>query len=754
MSFFTELKRRNVFRVAITYLAGAWLLTEVSGTLFPGFGIPDWAFRLVVILLALGFIPVLVFSWAYEMTPEGLKREEDLVHDTVTSQNTARRLDWLTIGLIVVALGFVSVDHLWLTDRPTEQAKRVVQPPAKAKTTTISEAQVPLNSIAVLPFANRSADPNDAYFVDGIHDDLLTHIARIGAIKTISRTSVMHYRDSTKTIPEIAHELGVTTVLEGGVQRAGEQVRINVQLIDAQTDEHLWAEIYDRKLTATNIFAIQSEIAESVSAELKAVLSPAEIEGIQAVPTSNLEAYEAYLLGKQRFSRRNVESITEAIDYFREAVEMDSGFALAWIGLADAYIVHAGQKGFPIEEARAEAETALKTALETNQNLGEAYTSLCGLRREQLDYQEAKRFCELALNFSPNYPPLSRFYSILQSDLGNSDEAIKWRAKAVELDPMSAELRRSYAVALREANRIEEAIKQLNAALEIEPNFAGALDALATIQWQQLNRLDKAANAFTKIINLYPKDNGSYVWLEQLYFDLAEPKRARVLIDRAVQLAPEERQTNWGKLLLHINDKNNAGLTNAATTHLANPFGAPWHFQLSVSLLSQRAIAAGRPAEALALYSQFFPELTGDPEPGLTLENYRAAIDLAWLLQKIGDQLKAAKLLRLSSEYIQEKPRLGWWGGFWISDVQILALQGKKSEASVALHKAISEGWRSLWWYYLQHDPNLDSIRGEPEFQRALAEIRADVSTQMGHIKEMEQSGEMQTIPGINFDSK
>jgi TolB-like protein len=246
---------------------------------------------------------------------QGLKREKEVVRDASITHLTAKRLDWITIGLMVAVLAFIVADRFWMSPRHPEQSAVPVEVVTDHEPTSepeATESQYPPNSIAVLPFANRSANPDDAYFVDGIHDDLLTHISKIGAIKTISRTSVMQYRGSSKSIPEIATELGVATILEGGVQRAGDQVRINVQLIDARNDEHLWAEIYDRQLLATNIFAIQSEIAEAIAEALRMTLSPREQQRIRSVPTESLAAYEAYLIGKQRLAKRTTQSMAEA----------------------------------------------------------------------------------------------------------------------------------------------------------------------------------------------------------------------------------------------------------------------------------------------------------------------------------------------------------------------------------------------------------------------------------------------------------
>jgi TolB-like protein/Tfp pilus assembly protein PilF len=742
MSLYHELKRRNVFRVGIAYLALAWLLTEVSGTLFPAFGIPDWGVRFVVIVFALGFVPAVIISWVYELTPEGIKREKDVVRDASITHQTAKRLDVFTIGLIVVALAFILADWFWMSPRLAEQSAA----PAAAVIDTIqtqgpepAEPQYPPNSIAVLPFANRSANPDDAYFVDGIHDDLLTHISKIGAIKTISRTSVMQYRGSSKSIPEIAAELDVATILEGGVQRAGDQVRINVQLIDARNDEHLWAEIYDRQLLAANIFAIQSEIAEAIAEALRMTLSPREQQRIRSVPTESLAAYEAYLIGKQRLAKRTTQSLAEAEEYFRQAVELDPEYALAWVGLADTHILQVWYSGLPERENFDKAKAAIDMALELDRGLGEAYATLGLLKGGMKDLEGAEQAFKQALELSPNYAPGHQWFSNLLGGLGRWEERRVRMETAVRLDPMSTVIRYAYAVSL---------------ALEIDPNFVSAHDAIATIQWQVFNRFDMAAQGFVKAITLDPKQADLYVWLAQLYLDLGEPERASLLLDRANELAPDYNTTAWGRLLLHLYQQTTGGWAEDAEAVLAEPIGTPWLSHFCAAQLRNQAMAEGRHDEALAIYSKHQPQLLLDVEPVIDLNNYRAAIDLSLVLQMMGDQERASMLLERSAAFIRGQPRLGMFGGYWISDVQILALQGQKAEALAALRLAADEGWRSLWWYFLQYDPNLESIRSEPVFQAVLAEIKADMSAQMQRIREMEQSGEIETVPGVIFEPK
>jgi tetratricopeptide (TPR) repeat protein len=543
--------------------------------------------------------------------------------------------------------------------------------------------------------------------------------------------------------------------LEGGVQRAGDNIRVNVQLIDARTDDHLWSEIYDRQMSATNIFTIQTEIAEAIAEALKTTLSPSERKRIRLVPTDNLEAYEAYLIGRQRLAMRTIESLSESIDYFRQAVELDPRFALAWAGLADACQLHHFYAGLPNrEEMYAKVEAILQTALELDKDLAEAHASLGLLRYGQDQLEEAEQSFKRALELNPNYPPASLWYGMLLKDLARYDEALARTAAAVELDPMSPIIRVSYAQSLRLAGRIEEALEELETVLEIDPDFVAAHDQIATIQWQVFNRLDKAARGYVKMITLDPERSSSYVWLGQLYLDLGAPDRASQLFDRASELAADGTATVWGRLLLQLFRGGPEPILEDVEATRADFGKTTWLSQVSVVGLRNQAMAGGRYSEALAIYSRWYPQLLAEREPDIGLGNYRAAIDLALVLQKKGDLERAAMLLEGAFAFVRTQRRLGWWAGYWISDVQILALQGRRSEALAALGLAADEGWRSLWWYYLQHDPNLDTIRGEPEFQAVLAEIEADVADQMQRVREMERNGEIMPVPGVVFEPK
>src|SRR4051812_5103271 len=290
MSFFAELQRRNVIRMAGLYLVGAWLLTQVASTVLPMFGAADWLPRSIVILLAIGFLPALIFSWVFDLTPQGLKRDEDVRPEESIAPQTARRMNRMIIAVLVLALGYFAIDKFVLAPRRETTRSATPRVPNEAKSVAIAK------SIAVLPFDNLSRDPDNAFFAEGVQDEILTRLARVADLKVISRTSTQRFKSAPSDLRDIAKQLGVTNILEGSVQKANDQVRVNVQLINALTDAHLWADTYDRKLT--DIFAVESEIAKTIAETLQAKLNSSAEHVLASRPTDNAEAHELYLKGR------------------------------------------------------------------------------------------------------------------------------------------------------------------------------------------------------------------------------------------------------------------------------------------------------------------------------------------------------------------------------------------------------------------------------------------------------------------------
>ncbi|MEJ2514297.1 MAG: tetratricopeptide repeat protein [Gammaproteobacteria bacterium] len=449
MSFLGELKRRNVIRVGLAYIVSGWLLAQVAEFATDAFEAPPWVLKLITTFIVAGLFPVLMFSWAYEITPEGIKRESEVDHSRSITDQTGRKLNIIVIVLVVVALAvfvgeralYYSIEH---QPPPVSQAEvssvEEAAAPAQDRSTGSAASGVAATavreaSVAVLPFTTRSLEEADRFFSDGVHDDLLTQLAKIGELKVISRTSVMDYRDTTKRIPDIASELGVATVVEGAVQRSGNMVRITAQLIDAETDEHLWAESYDRELTAENLFAIQTEIATSIAGALQATLSPAEEAALGRQLTSDRAAMEAYQRAGWLVESRLPDDLDRAEKELVYALDRDPGFAAAWARLA---YVHMSFYWWHDQttERRASAWSALQAGRALDPDLpeldvAEGYYHYWGF----LDYEKALSVLQPALEAYPNDAALHAVVGFVHRRAGDFDQALAHLEQAVELDP-------------------------------------------------------------------------------------------------------------------------------------------------------------------------------------------------------------------------------------------------------------------------------------------------------------------------------
>jgi TolB-like protein/Flp pilus assembly protein TadD len=450
-NFFSELKRRNVYKVAIAYGVVAWLLIQIATQVFPFFEIPNWTVRLVVLLMAISFPIALILAWAFELTPEGIKRTEDVG----PSQPHARGGAWIYIAIVGAALSIA----LFFVGRYTAPA--------------ISEAgpKLPKKSIAVLPFDNLSRDPDNAYFTEGVQEEILTRLAKVGDLKVISRTSTQRFKSAPHDLRQIAQQLGVMHVLEGSVQKSADQVRVNVQLINALTEVHLWADTYDRKLT--DIFAVESEIAKTIADTLQAKLTGSEQHAIALRPTANHEAHQLYLKGRYFWNKRTADDFKTAISYFRQAIDKDPAFALAYAGLADTYLLLPAYAVASPQESVPKAKAAAEQALKLDNTLGEAHASLGqALFAFDLNLIEADREFRRAIELNPNYATAHQWYAIgVLTPLGRFDDAISESRRALELDPLSLIINADLGTVLFNARRYDEAIEQLRKTVEMEPDF-------------------------------------------------------------------------------------------------------------------------------------------------------------------------------------------------------------------------------------------------------------------------------------------
>jgi len=456
VSLFGELKRRNVFRVAVAYAIIAWLTAQIVDLVLDNIEAPSWIIQVLFLLLAVGFVVAVIFSWAFEVTPEGVKLERDVIRDESITHLTARKLDYVTVAAALVVAGMFGWQQY--ATEPLARNTRSISTESIGDS-VVDVARLGAYSIAVLPFANRSNQEEDVFFTDGIHDDLLTQLAKIDNLKVISRTSVMEYRDTTKKIPEIASELGVAKVLEGGVQRAGQRIRINAQLINVATDEHLWAETYDREMTIDNLFDIQSEITRQIVAAVKGQMSTRDEGALATAPTESVAAYEAYLRARQVLgaSGYNMEKYQEAQPMLERAIDLDPDFALAHLRLAEihSYAIWIGWDTSAARQIDAKAAIDHAAAI-----LGADAPEIQAARgnylyRFERDFEGALAAETAALAAMPGDVILLTALGSTQRRLGLWSESIASFLLADELDPASPEAASLAAATMRFSNELD-----------------------------------------------------------------------------------------------------------------------------------------------------------------------------------------------------------------------------------------------------------------------------------------------------------
>jgi TolB-like protein/Flp pilus assembly protein TadD len=469
--FFEELKRRNVFRVAIAYVIVAWLILQVGDALAPALRLPDWVNTLLAFFLILGLPIALIFAWAFELTPEGLKREKDVDRSESITHITGRKFDFIIIGTMAVALIYFAGTHDWSSKQGSVEPGEIT-------------------SIAVLPLDNLMNDPQQDYFVDGMHEALITELSKIRALKIISRTSAVRYRNTEKSVPEIAFELGVDAIVEGSVLRAGNTVRVTAQLIDARSDHHLWADNFDRELS--DILALHSDLAESIVSEISVVVTPEEELRIANFASVNPEVYELYLKGRYLCQKWTPEEMATAIRYLQQAIERDPGYAPAYAELAMCYTDSSFFEYLPPLEVYPKATAAAVRALEIDDGLAEAHTALAAVYY-QMDWKflEAEKAFKRAIELNPNNSRTLIYYAWMLGEIGRFEEAMVPARRAQELDPFSVSANVAVAEAFYLGRKYDEAIKEYSKNLDLDPNDPGAHYFLAW-PYEQKGMFEKA----------------------------------------------------------------------------------------------------------------------------------------------------------------------------------------------------------------------------------------------------------------------
>jgi TolB-like protein/Tfp pilus assembly protein PilF len=641
----------------------SWLVVQVSDILLPIFDAPDWIMRGLVLLLALGFPISLVLAWFYNVTAEGLRFDQDVVTGGEHAAFPGQRLNYIIIAVLAAAVVLFALDKfLWQTELPFEEATGQY-------------------SIAVLPFRNLSGDEANEPFTHGIHDDLLTQLSGISALKTISRTSVMGYKNRDVPIPRIAEELDVDVVLEGGVQRSGDRIRVNAQLIDGKTDAHLWAETYDHLLTAENIFSIQSEISRSIAQTLNATLSADEEKALELKPTDSLEAWEAYASGRSKMSSTSDQDLAYALEQFTSAIRLDPEFAAAWAGLCRIHLSE-----YSIGRNRASfdaAEAACEKALELDDSRVEVYVALGTLYRYFGQYSKA----EVALQ---------------RANYAKAEEALN---QALVLDTVELDALLELGTVFARQGRLEEAEKELLQAEMQDPRSWYAQTALFSFYYTFSDRPDRfarAASHASKSASLRPDLAASWNNLGAANYMMGNFELAADAWEESLRIAPNRTGFTNSGLALYFSGQ----FEDAAVMQEKAIEQAPSDDRAMGRLGDALRFIDGREAEALEAYRKA-SELA-EKQLVVNDRDWEVLGQLAVYQAHLGDEEQAGELIARALQWSDQN-------GETLYQLALIDVAfGRKEEALNALTEAVSKspGYVNL----VKTDPDFQPLRDMPQY--------------------------------------
>jgi len=736
-SLLSELRRRSVLRVAAAYALAAWIFIEAGSVLLPTFGADESTFQVYVIFVLGGFLVALICSWVFEITPDGVKLDKD-VDRTVADTRPGQSFNYMIIGLLIIALG-VSITFNVTGVRGGLQS-------------TQEEPAAMRRSIAVLPFASLSNDPDNVLFVDGMHDDLLTKLANIGALKVISRTSVLEYRNTNKNLRQIGQELGVDTLLEGTVQRVGDNVRINVQLIDAQTDEHLWAQTYDRQLTMQNIFSIQSEISEAISGALQATLMPRAQDRIESIPTEDLRAYSLYVSGRHELYLRRLETMQDARRKFEQAIELDPDYAEAYAALAECtLLLYVNHNALTRDEAYELARANLDEAFRLNPNLADAYategllkTNIWSQTRLGNENVEAEAAFEYAISLNPNHARAYMWFASLRDTEQRYEDSIALYHRAMQLDPLARIPYANLPALYAQQGQNAVALKLWLDAIEIHPEWPIPYQYIAN-HLLGMGRLDEAYawNLAARDLSTDPAQ-GTNITVG-VFLQFGDIDKARALLPGFPTDHPLAALATGFQLIL---DEDYDGALEYFR-RIIDEGESTTPFLLN--LASDIALLVGDLETARDYVLRRTPILESDSNLQIDRFTVGQIVNLAFIYQRRGNVIRGNEMLNATLPVVQALPRLGMYGQ-GIRDVQILALLGRKEDALNALRTAVTLGYRSSipfdnW--LLENDPFLGSIRDDSRYAEIVSELESLNDVMRTRVMEAEESGNWSALRAL-----
>ncbi len=706
-----ELKRRNVIRVGLAYLVLSWVLLQIADVLFQALGLSDQALTLLLAILLIGFIPVVVFSWIYELTPEGVKRESEIDASQSITAHTGHRLNIAIVALLLIAVGFAAWD-LFLSPADIAESS-AVSGQAGAQSALDGTAQ---RSIAVLPFADMSEAGDQAYFADGISEELLNVLAGVDGLMVAARTSSFKFRGDEHDIVEIGAALNVSTVLEGSVRKSGNEVRITAQLIDVAGGFHLWSASYDRELD--NIFAVQDEIALAIVDALKLELQLED--SAPATRSESGEAYDLYLRGRELAREPSKDGLLSGIRYFEQALDIDPNFAPALGAIAMAWVWLEDYGGVEAQEAFDKAEPAAQRALEIDPNRADALTAMGFLEeRKYQDSVAARDFFERALASNPTFIEAYTLYADTLADLGDPVRALEVRMEGVERDPLSNFLRSRTASQLMQMGRLDEALEMVDEILETSPDDTYAHEEFGNVRLVQ-GRLADAVIAYEFVHENRPGDPYAAALISACYALMGDSEEAQRWVDAARERGANNRWELQARRYLAAWNADWDGVFRAGQLGLSRD-GMAW--------LGEASLGKGDWEAARASFQRALSQLNyrhGGAPTGMVVEEL---VGLALAERQLGLE-SWRRHAESAREYVESRFAVSMVIGSWPSlnlnylAARIAAVEGDTDTAVHYLEAAHEQNF--LQHMFIEHDPFFTGLRDDPRLVALAEEARQD----------------------------
>jgi TolB-like protein len=761
---FTELKRRNVLRMAVLYVVATWLVMQVAGVLIDLGVLPVRVGPWVLGALVIGFPIALVFSWFFEITPEGLSLEKDIPEGQSITHVTGRRMDFIVIAVLAAGLILFAYDKWW----PREPLEL---------------------SIAVLPFDNMSAHPEQEYFSDGISEEILNLLAQVESLKVIARHSSFSFKGKDVDIATMAEQMNVRHILEGSVRRSGDRVRITAQLIDAKDSSHLWSEAYDRDYSAENLIEIQSDIARAITSRLRMTLTGDDEERLARVPTENTEAYAAYLLGRERLKNRKVAELAVAVEQFSRAIELDPQFAAAYAGLADACGLYDSYSGGRSNElcpsSLAGREQLARKALELDPESAEAWISLgtsiwqLAVRMHGTETQpkiheklnEALAAYERGLELNPTLSEgYQRYgYNLMWINVYPEDamagwikawQAGRWQSvfdRGLEVDPLSISLHERKSWYPITVSSKEEAKWHGHRMIEIAPDSPRGYETVGDQEWDLNGRIDESIPWMMKAREIDPQRPGLPISIGLAYSVLGDPDMALAYFDLAKALTAPDAKRAQDRLLVEqaivrlVSGKTDAHQVAELPLPLSTILDGVGTIGMQLGVFVD--LATERPADALARMEVFSPDCLGAIES--KFDGRCPKNELVRVYQALGDHEAAQAVSDTNGRRLQwvvDEYPVSW---ILFDYAAMLATAGRTDAALDVLENLVSSGWRGDS-IYIKHlgfvlccDVVFDAIRDHERFRAIAATIEADMAQQLENVREMERRGEVPTLEEV-----